>query len=135
MLLYLLEFFIAEKHPLLYCPTGAKGPYEPTSITFFNITGLCDTLCSLGITVNKIYFLKSRNLLSKLKYFLLKITPSFIIKMFIKNKEQFKYRALPGRSLPANRATLICSVSASNVSQSQVKYWDGVHKYHTDGIF
>lgn len=37
-----------NRHAMLYCPTGAESPYEPTSVTFFNRKGLSDTLESMG---------------------------------------------------------------------------------------
>jgi SAM-dependent methyltransferase len=37
--------------PLLYCPIDEESPYEPTSISFFNVKGLTDTLSSIGIRV------------------------------------------------------------------------------------
>jgi SAM-dependent methyltransferase len=41
-----------NRHALLYCPTGAEGPYgDPTSVTFFNRKGLFDTLESMGFEV------------------------------------------------------------------------------------
>src|SRR5262249_53136053 len=49
-----------ESHALLYCPTGAESPYEATSITFFNVKGMTDTLSSLGMTVQDVRFLSPR---------------------------------------------------------------------------
>lgn len=40
-----------NRHAMLYCPTGAESPYEPTSVTFFNRKGLNDTLTSMGFEV------------------------------------------------------------------------------------
>jgi len=35
--------------PMMFCPAGeVKGPYDPTSCTFFNITGMKCTLQSMG---------------------------------------------------------------------------------------
>lgn len=34
--------------PLLYCPPPEKSPYEPTSVTFYNHTGMVDTLRAAG---------------------------------------------------------------------------------------
>ena len=38
-------------HAMLYCPTGAESPFEPTSVTYFNLKGLRCTLESLGLKV------------------------------------------------------------------------------------
>ena len=43
--------------PLLYCPIDDESPYEPTSVSFFNIKGLTDTLSSLGIVVDNVSLL------------------------------------------------------------------------------
>jgi SAM-dependent methyltransferase len=56
----LLETAIYREHedlPLVYCPIDEESPYEPTSVTFFNIKGLTDTLSSLGIAVQRVEFL------------------------------------------------------------------------------
>lgn len=44
-------FSDANMLPLMLCPTGADGPYEPTSCTFFNIKGFTDTARSFGFDV------------------------------------------------------------------------------------
>jgi SAM-dependent methyltransferase len=44
-------FLAYPEMPLLYCPIDEEGPYEPTSVSFFNVKGLTDTLSSLGIRV------------------------------------------------------------------------------------
>jgi SAM-dependent methyltransferase len=49
-----IETAVFTKHddlPLLYCPTPTTSPYEPTSVTFFNVGGLVSTLRSLGFRV------------------------------------------------------------------------------------
>jgi SAM-dependent methyltransferase len=49
-----IETAVFTKHddlPLLYCPTTSESPYEPTSVTFFNVSGLKSTLNSLGFEV------------------------------------------------------------------------------------
>lgn len=41
--------------PLLYCPFE-PNPYEPTSVSYFNRAGLCETLASLGGVVDGFVF-------------------------------------------------------------------------------
>jgi SAM-dependent methyltransferase len=41
-----------NRHAMLFCPVGEDSPYEPTSVTFFNRKGLCDTLRSMGFEVS-----------------------------------------------------------------------------------
>jgi 2-polyprenyl-3-methyl-5-hydroxy-6-metoxy-1,4-benzoquinol methylase len=43
--------------PLLYCPIDDESPYEPTSVSFFNVKGLTDTLSSIGIRVQAVTLL------------------------------------------------------------------------------
>lgn len=43
-----------EPYPVLFCPIGDESPYEPSSVTFFNRTGLRDTIMSLGMTVESV---------------------------------------------------------------------------------
>jgi SAM-dependent methyltransferase len=50
-------FLKCPELPLLYCPIDEESPYEPTSVSFFNIKGLTDTLSSLGIRVESVHLL------------------------------------------------------------------------------
>jgi len=50
-------FLRYQELPLLYCPIDEESPYEPTSVSFFNIKGLTDTLSSLGIRVHSVSLL------------------------------------------------------------------------------
>ena len=43
--------------PLLFCPIDEESPYEPSSVTFFNVKGLTDTLSSMGIRVDSVSLL------------------------------------------------------------------------------
>ena len=43
-----------QELPLLYCPIDEESPYEPTSVSFFNVKGLTDTLATLGIRVQNL---------------------------------------------------------------------------------
>jgi 2-polyprenyl-3-methyl-5-hydroxy-6-metoxy-1,4-benzoquinol methylase len=94
-----------ESHALMYCPTGAESPYEATSITFFNVKGLTDTLYSLGVTVQKVLFLGPRAAPER--------------------------AATQAAMLPVNRATFVCQVTRDVVSPRIAKYWDLTHSFHT----
>jgi SAM-dependent methyltransferase len=95
-----------EDHALLYCPIGDESPYEGTSITFFNVKGLVDTLYSLGITVREMFFLEPR------------AAPE----------------ASAGvAKLPVNRATFVCQVTREVINPWHARYWDLTHSYHTQG--
>ena len=56
----LLETAIYTAHEdvaLLHCPVGNASPYEATSVTFFNLKGLTDTLLSFGIEIRSTQYL------------------------------------------------------------------------------
>jgi len=42
---------IENNKSVLYCPTGKESPYEPTSVSFFNLKGLIDTLKTFDLDV------------------------------------------------------------------------------------
>ena len=44
-------FVDENRHALLHCPTPADSPYDPTSVSFFNMKGLLDTLRVFGFRV------------------------------------------------------------------------------------
>lgn len=44
-------FVDKNQHALLHCPTPADSPYDPTSVSFFNMKGLVDTLRGFGFRV------------------------------------------------------------------------------------
>jgi SAM-dependent methyltransferase len=57
LLLETALYTVHEDAPLLYCPVGSEGPYEATSVTFFNLKGLTATLRSFGINVCSTHYL------------------------------------------------------------------------------
>lgn len=40
-----------NRHALLYCPAPTDSPFDPTSVSFFNMKGLTDTLGAFGFCV------------------------------------------------------------------------------------
>lgn len=42
---------VENSKSILYCPSGKESPYEPTSVSFFNIKGLIDNLKAFGLHV------------------------------------------------------------------------------------
>ncbi len=42
---------VENNKSVLYCPAGNESPYEPTSVTFFNLKGLIDTLKTFDLHV------------------------------------------------------------------------------------
>jgi hypothetical protein len=99
----------------MYCPTGSDSPYEPTSITFFNVKGLSDTLRSIGVSVREVSFLEPRAGLS----------PEAPEPDPPSGKPK-----LPER-LPISRATFVCDVARHLVHPDIEMYWDLTHRIHT----
>jgi len=61
LLLETAIYTVHEDAALLYCPVGRESPYEATSVTFFNLKGLTDTLRSFGINVRSTHYLNGHS--------------------------------------------------------------------------
>ena len=121
-----------NRHAFLYCPIGSESPYEPTSVTFFNIKGLSDTLYSLGITVRSIDYLYKRKAPRwQLRRLLLDTLRSSLRRMFKREGAPFGYKSELELSMPINRATLICDVTLDVIDHDCMKYWNQTHAFHT----
>jgi SAM-dependent methyltransferase len=109
----ILETAVVEAwhhQPILYCPVGSDSPYEPTSVTFYNLKGLTDTLRTMGVSVQRVdYLIAGHNLKWRLRRWL----TYFGIRKFI------------------NRATLTCKLTPETAQEYDTRYWDGTHNYHT----
>lgn len=90
--------------PLLYCPIEAESPYEPTSVSFFNVKGLTDTLSSMGIIVESVKQTGAASLI-----------PGDV-------------KAQTG----VVRATFTCRFEAEAVHPTQKTYWEDRHSIHRD---
>jgi len=104
--LLLLEtaiFADTNRHALLYCPTGRENPYEPTSVTFFNLKGLRDSLSSLGLRPER-------------------------EEVEFKRKARFW-----SRRKRIDRVVMTCRKQGSLRDPDLVRYWDGVHALHSRG--
>lgn len=55
-------YTLHENEALLHCPVDRESPYEPTSVTFFNLKGLTDTLASFGILVKSHHYLTNHQI-------------------------------------------------------------------------
>jgi SAM-dependent methyltransferase len=121
-----------NRHALLYCPIGSESPYEPTSVTFFNIKGLSDTLYSLGITVRSVDYLYKRKAPSwQLGRLLLNTLRSSLRRMFRREQSPFEYKSELELGMPINRATLICDVTLDVIDHDCMQYWNQTHSFHT----
>ncbi len=153
-----------EDHALMYCPIGADSPYEATSITFFNVKGLSDTLYSIGATVREVLFLEPRAV-PQMAYTELPPPPPKVLPPLppppLRRREHLKigitgnkpvpppawvppdpppHPPLPMRpvlpsKLPVNRGTFICEVTRDVINPVHAKYWDLTHSFHTKGKF
>lgn len=107
-------------HALLYCPVGAESPYEPTSCSFFNVKGLCDSLHSLGFAVERAVYLHS--------------DPQHLRRYWPRFKRRLKALFGFGKGLCVDRAVYACQagpVGAAIASERVLEYWHGRHRIHT----
>lgn len=117
-----------SRYPLLYCPVGKESPFEPTSVTFFNVKGLVDTLTTLGIHTTRTLFYK-RQTIKRILLHLLRFLPLPLIRAFIKDPIK---KAKIRRVLPTKRTTLVCRLSQAGMNRSLKKYWEAGHGAHTE---
>jgi SAM-dependent methyltransferase len=102
---------------LLYCPTGADSPYEPTSCSFFNRKGLGDTLASLGLAVEREEYLTD--------------THRYLDRPWHKFKLRLR-RLLGMQGAPMiDRATFVCRQAARGENRRVRDYWYGTHEVHS----
>jgi flagellar assembly factor FliW/2-polyprenyl-3-methyl-5-hydroxy-6-metoxy-1,4-benzoquinol methylase len=90
-----------QGHAMLYCPIGKEGPYESTSVTFFNDKGLRDSLSSLGFSI------------SGARYFA---------------KSHIGIRSSPIGSI--TRACFVCQYGSAPVDNWTESYWNSLHSGH-----
>lgn len=105
------KFTNLEKLALLFCPTEAESPYEPTSVTFFNTKGLNDSLRTLHYKPESVNYLyddvvrKEMPLFKKFKRYLMFLYKRYFI----------------------DRGTFVCTaIQVENDGVS--KYWNEVYK-------
>lgn len=110
-----------DAYPLLYCPVNDDGPFEATSPTFFNRTGLRDTLGSMGYAVRSMESLWPR-------------TPAWrFLLRYLLRRRLLGGRRRPGRpdALPANRVVALCAATPRDAASFADRYFEGTHRYHT----
>jgi len=103
-----------NRFPLLFCPTEADSPYEPTSVTFFNPKALRDTLATLGLHVEHIELLNHPEWLDA--------APPLGLKDRVK---RFLGRT-PDRII--DRLTLTCRLATPTSGPETRSYWDATHE-------
>lgn len=96
-------FADANRHALLYCPIGTENPYEPSSVTIFNLKGLKDTLTSLGLRTER----------HELE-FNPPPDPKDLKKII-------------------DRVVIICRKDSSLLNPKLTQYWESVHTLHSQG--
>jgi hypothetical protein len=98
--------FLAEEHrAMLFCPIGKESPYEPSSVSFFNLKGLEDTLYTLGIVVQNAELLHEKDYQKKGWTHLLRKQPKMKI----------------------DRATLVCQMRADIIDSGLHNFWNALH--------
>jgi SAM-dependent methyltransferase len=97
-------FADANRHALLYCPVGGENPYESTSVTIFNLKGLTDSLPTFSLRVEQ-WELEGN----------LEPDPTDTVKL-------------------VDRVVVTCRKDRSLSHPRLVKYWDGIHTLHSQGL-
>jgi SAM-dependent methyltransferase len=96
-------FADVNRHALLYCPTGKENPYEPTSVTIFNLKGLTDSLLTLGLRVER----------QELEG---NFAPDPADEMKL-----------------VDRVVMTCRKDLALQNPKLARYWDGLHTLHSQG--
>ena len=115
-----------ERYQMLYCPTEADSPYEPTSVTFFNGNGMRSTLSSLGyelLSSDRLYGSRirstkgagARQLMIAATLAVQRVVPGLV------------HRAL-GR-FAIDRGVFVCR--SGRADPALQAYWDLTHESHT----
>jgi SAM-dependent methyltransferase len=109
-----------NERAVLYCPVGPDSPYEPTSCAFFNRKGLCDTLRSLGLGLEREDYLTDTHLFLERPW----------------HKFKLRLRALLGRPHPPmiDRATFLCRATSLDPTLAGPRveaYWHATHQVHS----
>ena len=97
-------FVDANRHAYLYCPIGEENPYDPTSVTFFNLKGLRDSLASLGLVVE-----------------------SVTLQVDAQPDPDDAKKVI-------DRVSVICRKDMAGVKDYVQSYWEGTHALHSGGV-
>jgi SAM-dependent methyltransferase len=115
-----------ERYQMLYCPTEADSPYEPTSVTFFNQNGMRSTLASLGYQLLSSDRLYGRQIMS---------TKGAGARQYLIAASLAAQRIVPGLMhrllgrFAIDRGVFMCG--AGREDPALRAYWDGTHEAHT----
>lgn len=115
-----------ERYQMMYCPTEADSPYEPTSVTFFNNNGMRSTLTSLGYELVSSDRLYGSRITS---------TKGAGLRQYLIAASVAVQRLLPGvvhRALgrfAVDRGVFVCR--SGRVDPELHAYWEGLHEAHT----
>jgi 2-polyprenyl-3-methyl-5-hydroxy-6-metoxy-1,4-benzoquinol methylase len=97
-------FVDGNRHAYLYCPIGQENPYDPTSVTFFNLKGLRDSLASLGLVVESVTLQDNAQ-----------PDPDDARKVI-------------------DRVCVVCRKDMTSVKDYVQQYWEGTHELHSGGV-
>jgi 2-polyprenyl-3-methyl-5-hydroxy-6-metoxy-1,4-benzoquinol methylase len=114
-----------NNNAMLFCPTGAESPYEPTSCTFFNQKGLTDTLTSMGLETIAIEYLR-RTGARRLVDFARQLSARIEVSLRV---------CLSGNAPPIKRVTRSVFHSVFHGSDNDsftTQYWEATHHFHTE---
>lgn len=96
-------FADANRHALLYCPIGDENPFDPTSVTFFNVKGLRDSLRSFGLVTE-----------------------------WERLQCAFPPDPTDAKKV-IDRVCVVCRKDSIDVKPKVQQYWEGVHALHSTG--
>jgi tRNA (mo5U34)-methyltransferase len=97
-------FADANRHAYLYCPIGDENPYDPTSVAFFNLKGLSDSLASFGL-----------------------VTESVTLQCAFKPEPHDLKKVI-------DRVCLVGRKDMAGVKPFMQRYWEGTHALHSGGV-
>jgi 2-polyprenyl-3-methyl-5-hydroxy-6-metoxy-1,4-benzoquinol methylase len=124
-----------NKRAILYCPIEDDSEYEKTSCTFFNIKGLCDSLKSIGIYVEKASIYKQ-----KIKFRIIKNIIKFFLKLIFRKKYVLGVKTdllsvhdqhIGSKVGPITRGIFVSHVNEKLVKEYATNYWDKTHTFHS----
>lgn len=102
-----------KKKALLFCPIETESPYEATSVTFFNLKGLKDTLTSFGLMIEHI------NLLNNPQY----LNNNHRLSLM----ERVRYLFGKKSDIIIDRATIVCRFADVSPDKQVSDYWNAIH--------
>jgi SAM-dependent methyltransferase len=108
-----------DRDSMLFCPVAGDTPYEDaSSVTYFNLKGLQDTLCSLGFSVDQVAVLDNPGCLKGSG------PGSWAFRLRRWRRRLFSG---PRRRHITDRAVLVCRRRRQSENEGLEKYWESTN--------